>query len=355
MIRYLLLLACAAAPSFAEEAAIPPAPPRPVLSELVTEGAIRQRVFAGIIEAEVTSTLAFQTLGRLASLPVAAGDRVRAGDALATLDQVTLQEDVAAATAALAGARAEAVLAEQTLARAQELVRRGVSSAAQLEAAQSARDSAVTQVTSAEADLERAEDAARFGTLSAPMDGIVLSTAAEPGSVVSPGTPILTLAGLTGREAVIDVPTEFLTFLKPGTTFELQGHGTSAVPITGTLRLIEPTADAGTRSRRLRLSLGDIPPAYRLGSLISARLAGPEPGTVAGIMTLPATAITGTADAPAVWRVGEGRILQLVPVTLGRSLGSRVEIAAGIAPGEEIVVKGVNSVTEGQTVGRRIE
>jgi len=256
MIRYLLLLACAAAPSFAEEAAAPPAPPRPVLSELVTEGAIRQRVFAGIIEAEVTSILAFQTLGRLASLPVAAGDRVRAGDALATLDQVTLQEDVAAATAALAGARAEAVLAEQTLARAQELVRRGVSSAAQLEAAQSARDSAVTQVTSAEADLERAEDAARFGTLSAPMDGIVLSTAAEPGSVVSPGTPILTLAGLTGREAVIDVPTEFLTFLKPGATFELQGHGTSAVPITGTLRLIEPTADAGTRSRRLRLSLG---------------------------------------------------------------------------------------------------
>ena len=56
MIRYLLLLACAAAPSFAEEAAAPPAPPRPVLSELVTEGAIRQRVFAGIIEAEVTST-----------------------------------------------------------------------------------------------------------------------------------------------------------------------------------------------------------------------------------------------------------------------------------------------------------
>lgn len=346
-LRVLLLLCALAAPAMAQEAAAP----RPVVSELVAEGAIRQRVFAGTIEAEVTSALAFQTLGRLASLPVAAGDRVAKGDTLATLDQVTLQQDVEAATAALAGARAEAALAEQTLARTQELLRRGVSSAVQLETAQSARDSAVAQAASAEADLARARDAARFGVLSAPMDGIVLATAVEPGTVVSAGTPILTLAGLTGREAVIDVPTEFLTFLKPGAIFDLRGHGSSAQPFTGTLRLIEPTADSGTRSRRLRLTLGDIPAAYRLGSLISATLAGP----VQGILTLPATAITSPADAPAVWRVAEGRRVERLPVTLGRSFGDRVEITGGIAPGTEIVVKGVNALSEGQTVGGRIE
>ncbi len=119
-------------------------------------------------------------------LPVAAGDRVARGDVLATLDQVTLQEDVEAAQAALAGARAEAALAQQTLARTEELVRRGVRSEAQLESAQGARDSAVAQLASAEADLERAQDAAGFGVLAAPIDGIVLSTAVEPGSVVSP-------------------------------------------------------------------------------------------------------------------------------------------------------------------------
>ena len=356
MMRFLVLpLLFLAAPGLADEAGPAPAPPRPVVSELVAEGAIQQRVFTGTIEAEVTSTLAFQTLGRVASLPVAAGDRVARGDALATLDQVTLQEDVEAAQAALAGARAEAALAQQTLARTEELVRRGVRSEAQLESAQGARDSAVAQLASAEADLERAQDAAGFGVLAAPMDGIVLSTAVEPGSVVSPGTPVLTLAGLEGREAVIDVPTEFLGFLAPGAMFRLQGHGASAEPISGTLRLIEPTADSGTRSRRLRLSLGEIPAAYRLGSLVSATLAAPEQGAAQGILTLPATAITGPADAPAVWRVGAGRKVERAAVTLGRTLGARVEVTAGIAPGEEIVVKGVNALSDGLTVGRRIE
>lgn len=345
--RALPLLALLALPVSAQEAP----PPRPVVSELVTEGPLRQRSFAGQIEAEVSAVLAFQTLGRVATLPVAAGDRVAEGQVLATLDQVTLAEDVEAAQAALAGARASAQLAAQTLTRTQELSRRGVSAEAQLEAAQSARDTAAAQVLSAEAALAQAEDAARFGVLTAPMAGIVLSTAVTPGTVVSPGTPVLQLAGLTGREAVIDVPAEYLALLAADAEFTLRGHGDDQGPITGKLKLVEPTADPGTRSRRLRLTLGEIPAAYRLGSLITATLAGvPE-----GVVTLPATAVFGPAEAPQVWRVGEGRAVAAVPVVLGEPLGDRVVVTGGIAPGEEIVVKGVHSLTPGQIVGGRIE
>lgn len=326
--------------------------PRPIMSEIVTAAQARQRAFPGVIAAEVTADLAFQTLGRIATLDVNIGDVVAKGDVLATLDQVTLIEDVEAAQAALNGAKAQAELSEQTLARTQQLVQRNVATQAQLEAAQGARDSAAAAVISAEAALSRASDAARFSTLAAPMDGIVLATNAKPGTVVSAGTVVVTLAGQTGREAVIDVPSEFLALLPEGAKFTVRGRSPAMPPLEGNLRLVEPVADTGTRSRRLRLSLGDVPAIYRLGSLVTATLSAATPS----ILSLPRTAIAGTADAPMVWKVsGEPRQVHAIPVELGPVVEARVIIKSGIAEGEEIVVRGVNSLTEGETVGERIE
>jgi RND family efflux transporter MFP subunit len=333
-----LLLLVLAQPCDAETA-------RPVMSEIIAPGPGQSRSFTGTVEAEVTTNLAFLTLGRVARLDVAAGDKVTQGAVLATLDQVTLNEDLATAEAALTGARAQAQFAQQSFARIQELVNRAVASSAQLESAQAALETAKAGVSAAEADLARAKDAASYSALTAPMAGIVTATLVDPGTVVSIGTPILTLAGLTGREAMLDVPPDVLSLLKLGDTFEVTGRGSA--PVTGTLHRIEPSAGTGTRSRRIRLTLSDPPPSYRLGSLVSARLAG----QTAAVVTLPASAIAGSAAAPQVWRVGEGRKVSLVPVTLGQSLGSRVVVTGGVAAGDEIIVRGVHSLTEGQTVG----
>ncbi len=326
-------------------------PPRPVVSEIVTADPTRQRSFPGVIEAEVTTVLAFQTLGRLATLSVAPGDTVRAGEVVAVLDQVTLDEDLTAARAAVAAAGAQAELAAQSLARAQELQRRGVAATAQLERAQAARDTTGARLTAARADLARAEDAARFGTLLAPMDGIVLATPAEAGSVVSPGTPVVQLAGLTGREAVIDVPAAYVALLPPDASFTVQSPTSGLEPLTARLRLIEPQAGASLQTRRLRLSLGAVPPGWRLGALVTATLA--DAG--ASVITLPEAALFGPPEAPQVWQVTETRALRAVPVETGARLGERVVITRGLAAGQEIVVRGAASLTEGQIVGERVE
>ncbi len=338
MRRLALALALLAQPVHAETA-------RPVVSEIITPGPVQSRSFTGTVEAEVTTNLAFLTLGRVASLDVAAGDKVSAGATLATLDQVTLNEDLTAAEAALQGAQAQAQFAQQSFDRVQELANRAVASSAQLEGAQAALETAKASVAAAEADLARAKDAASYSALKAPMDGIVTATMVDPGTVVSVGTPILTLAGLKGREAVLDVPPDVLSLLKLGDTFEVTGRG--SLPVSGTLNRIEPSAGTGTRSRRIRLTLTNPPPSYRLGSLVTAKLAG----ETATVVTLPASAITGTTEAPLVWRVGDGRKVALVTVTLGQSLGERVVVTGGLAAGDEIVVRGVHSLTEGETVG----
>lgn len=346
------LLVALPLPALAETPAAALAAARPVVTEIVTADPTRERSFPGVIEAGTQSVLAFQTLGRLAELPVGPGDTVRAGDVVAVLDQVTLNEDLAAAQAAVSAAEAAAAFARASAARAEELTRRGVAATAQLEKAQAGRDTAEARLAAARADLTRAEDAARFGHLVAPMDGIVLETRAEIGSVLSAGSPVVVLAALTGREAVIDVPSEFVALLPADARFAVQtGIGKGPV-LQARLRLVEPEAGTSLKSRRLRLSLDEVPAQVRLGSLVTASyLAGAAP-----VMTLPLAALSGPAEAPQVWRVDPAsRAVHAVPVHTGKRLGDRVVIADGIAPGEEIVVRGAGSLSEGEIVGARVE
>lgn len=350
------LLLCVAilfpAQAMAEETQVAHGGPRPVVSEIVTADPTRERIFPGVIEAAHQTDLAFQTIGRIASLDADPGDLVEAGQVLATLDRVSLQEDVTSAEAALSSARAAADFAEQSYSRVRALSDRDIATAADVEMAQANRNATAAKVMAAEADLASANEALSYGSLTAPEAGVVLDTPVEQGSVVSAGTTIVTLADLEGREAVIDVPSEFLALLAPDAAFRLTGHEGVDDPVMAKLRLIEPVVDDTLRGRRLRLAIDAASNRFRIGSLVSATYAA-----VGGeIITLPQSAITGTSDHPTVWRVeGDDRQAHSVPVTLGSAIADRIEVKAGVSVGDEIIVKGANSLEDGQSVGERAE
>ncbi|NBZ86523.1 efflux RND transporter periplasmic adaptor subunit [Stagnihabitans tardus] len=338
--RALALLLALTLPLHAETA-------RPVVTEIVSADAVQVRLFTGVIEAEHQSALAFQTAGRVASLNLTVGDRVTRGQVLATLDQVTLSEDAEAARAALSSAQAGAELAQASFDRVTELNARGVASTQVLDAARQARDTATAQAEAAAANLRRALDAEGFGALTAPEDGVVLSIAVKPGTVVSAGTPVVTLALGSGREAVLDLPADYLPLIGLDSPFRLYSRVTGAEPLTGHLRLIEPVADTATRSRRIHVTLPQAPDLWRIGALVRAELVT----DAAPVITLPREAVTGGK----VWVVTADRKASLVPVTLGATLGARIVVTQGLSEGQEVVVKGVNSLTEGQELGERVE
>lgn len=331
--------------SLAAKAETPANAPRPVVSEIVASEALRMRDFPGQIYAALETRLGFLTQGQIARRPAQVGDRVKEGDVLAALDRITLSNDRAAAEAALRAAEARAELARQTFERTQELGRRGVVADAQLEQVTAARDAAEAGLTAARAALARAKDAETYGTLTAPADGIILAVHAEPGETIETGVPVVTLATGNAIEAVINVPTETLALLEPGAEFSILPRTVNAVPLKGRLRLIEPVADTAARAHRLRIQI-DEPGSLRIGSLVSVSLEIP----VTPVVTLPRAAVT---EAGTVWRVGPGRALEAVPVTTGRTVGARVIITEGIENGDEILIRGVNSVQAGQIVGER--
>lgn len=362
MRKMLLLLLAVAQPVLAESvlaesvpAQSPSAeknPPRPVISEILRSEAARLPGFPGTIAAEVESVLAFQTAGRIASRAVELGDRVMAGDALATLDQISLADDVSTAEAALKAAEAQAALAQQTLDRAEQLARRGVSAKAQVETAVAGRDSSAAAVIAAKANLARAEDAARYGVLRAPSAGVVIAAPVDPGTMVAPGTPVLTLAVDETLEVVINLPPEVLTLLGPAPRFLIRPRSADATPVPGRLRLVEPVADSTTRRSAVHIRLEGKSALIRIGSLVEVDLSLPE----AAVLSLPLVAIRQTEQGPQVWRIAaQSRQAESVPVSLGERIGDRIVVTGALNPGDEILVRGVNSITEGQTLGERTE
>lgn len=338
--------------ALAEDAPAAATEPRPVISEIVTADPARARSFAGVIAGENVANLGFLTGGRVSSVPVAAGDQVMQGDTLATLDEVTLEQDLASARAALAAAEAKATLAEQQFERTQTLNERGVASTAVLDAARANRDAMAAEAENARASLTRAEDAAHYGVLSAPHDAIVLSVQVDPGATVSAGSAVVKLADPVGREALIDVPEAFAGLLPSDAAFILRRHANDSASTGAHLSVIEPVTETGLGTRRLRLTLDDPPEDYRIGSLIEATYAEVS----APVITLPRVAIADAPKGPGVWRVeGADRQVHFLAVTLGTEIGDRVVISEGIAVGDEIVTRGVHSLTENQIVGARLE
>ncbi|WP_134725014.1 efflux RND transporter periplasmic adaptor subunit [Paracoccus luteus] len=332
---------------------VAPDAPRPVVTEIVTDMAAAPRGIPGVIVARSQVDMAFQTLGRIVERGVDIGDRVEQGALLARLDPDDLDGDVRAAEAAAAAAEVRLATSRSTAERTRALADRNVAPQAQLEQAEQALAAAEASFADAQSQLLRARDAQGFAEMRAPIAGVVSRVFASTGAVVAAGDPVLTLSGEDAHEAIIDLgDTQLGAGVAPGTVFLVSRAAADAAPVRATVDRIEPVADAQTRTRRVHLALSDAR-GLRLGTLIRAVRAGDG----APMLTVPAAAIIPGADA-AVWIVTRDILDATVArraIVTGERQGDRVVVADGIAAGDEVVVRGVNSLAEGQAVGRRVQ
>ncbi|MBA4490761.1 efflux RND transporter periplasmic adaptor subunit [Paracoccus sp. S1E-3] len=331
----------------------PEMPPRPVVSVVLADMPSVLRSFPGVVVAGTEVQLGFQTLGRLSARPVDVGDHVLEGALLAEQTPDDLQANVRAARSAVDAAEVTLETARATAERTRDLAARNVATRAQLEQAERGLKSAEAGLAQAQSELARAADAEGFARLVAPFDGVVSAVMENPGAVVGSGTPVLTLSDVNTREAVIDLPEAVVSTMPVGTLVDIWLESDEATRTPGRVSRIEPLADAATRTRRLHLAM-DNPTDFRLGALIRAQHGGPR----SNFLILPEVAIAGTKDAPAVWivdREGVAATVSLRAVTLGVRLNGLVEVSGGLSAGEEVVIRGVHSLTEGQAVGERVE
>lgn len=325
--------------------------PRPVVSEIVESEAGLARSWVGSVAAEQEIALGFLVLGTLAQRGADAGDVVAKGDVLARLESSDLEAGLRAAEAGVAIAEAGYDTARDAAERAKQLLARGVGSQASTEAAENTLAAADAQLRQARAALAQARDARSYADLGAPADGVITEVFAEPGATLEAGEPVLQLAVDDAREVLISMTQDDAAAMSAGAQFDIRLVSNRAVAGAATLTRIDPISERTSRTRLAHLTVSDDTPVdFRLGALVSATLTA-ESGRV---ITLPVAALIAGAEPPAVWVIaGDGRRLRRAEVATGPAAGGRLVVLSGLAEGDEVLVRGVNSVQEGQAVGPR--
>ncbi len=326
--------------------------PRPVVTEIVSDLPAEAREIPGVIVAHTEVRLGFQTLGRIVARNVDIGDRVRQGQLLAAQDPEYLADEVRAAEAAVAATQVQLSTAEATARRTSELARRNVATTAQSEQAERALATARAAADQARSELIRAQDAAGFASLTAPFSGIISGVHASAGAVVSAGEPVVTLSSDSDNEAVIDLPEAVISELDDQARFEVRLESSTRPGTRARILRIEPLSDAATRTKRVHLGLDDGN-RFRLGALVIATLDTSNRQR----LSIPESAVLDTPGGQVVWcvvRRGDSATVQAQPITTSMHLAGRYLVETGLNAGDEIVTRGVQSLSEGQAVGRRV-
>lgn len=320
---------------------------RPVLFVTAQAEPSQQMGFAGSVEPQYSTDLAFRVLGRLIQRNVDIGDMVEKGQVVAMIDPAQLDLNLQAAKADMASAEAQYVNAQATEDRQSRLLATRSISQALYDNARQARDTAVAGLEKAKAALRKAEDERGFAQLKPDFSGVVSAVNVEVGQVVSAGQSIVTVARPDVREAVVDVPDNIAEDVKPGDKFIIFLQADPVVQTEGHVREIAPQADSATRLRRVKITLDEAPEAFRLGTTITALRSD---GNHQEQISLPLSALLEQDGKTYVWIAdAQSQTVRRQPVEVVRRT-DRDFIVQGIEAGQYIVSAGVNSLRDGQKV-----
>lgn len=312
----------------------------------------------GAIEARADADLGFRIAGKLVERKVDVGDRVRAGDLLARLDDQDQRNALRTAESNLASAKAEQVQSRNEEARKRELLSNGNTSQAIYDAALLSMRTADAKVVAAQAALQSARDKVGYTELTADRDGVVTTVGAEPGQVVEAGSMVVRVAQPEQREAVFDVAEAGIRGAPKDPVIEVTLAGAPDVAALGRVREISPQADPVTRTHTVRITLENPPDALRLGATVTGRLKQPP----APVIELPATALLEETAADGstrtlVWVVDpqnqtvRRRTVAIRPRTQdGPVPDGPITVTGGLSKGDVVVATGVHSLSEGQRV-----
>ncbi len=297
----------------------------------------------GRLEAVASPALAAETSGRVVRLLVDGGSVVKAGQVLAELDGEPQRLAVASARASVE--RLEALLENQrrTVKRYQELRSKAVSESMLEEAVaqQSAREAELNDARARLAEAEYRLDRTR---IKSPVDAIVERRLISVGDYVSPGTPIVTIVGKGQLRAVLPFPERLSGQLRPGLAVTLDQPARAGATVTGTITEVRPMVGTNNRAFEALVQLpagSDWPP----GGTLNARvvLASRE-----GVV-VPTAAVVRRPAGEVVYVVSGDKVAER-KVTVGIRDAERVEILAGLEPGETVAVSGAGFLTDGALV-----
>ena len=363
----LLAVACGGDPTTASAAAEKPGAAEQAAAPVVDVAAARATV--GTIQStlEISGTLAPRTRvgvkpklpGRLERVLVDIGDRVAAGQVVATLDRRELDAQVDAAEAAIAVAQAAIESAEAALSnaiteynRAKTLFEGGAVPRQHLDAAETAQRSAKAQRNLAQANLAQAQAASRRSrelqrdaTLTAPVAGYIVERNYDAGAI--PGDlPVVVVADIRQLKLEAGVSELEAGRLRTGLPASVAVQAKPGEQFSGQLAAIAPEVDARNRHFQIEVRVDNSKGTLLAGMYATARIVLQVADNV---VTVPREAVTTQNGKRVVFKI-DGDKINAAPVTEGLSDGRAVQILSGLNAGEQVLADARRQLPAGSRV-----
>jgi len=339
-------------------------------------GSLSPAIFGiGTVEARRSYLIGPTAAGRVKAVHADVGETVKAGQLLAEIDPVDLDErlrstEAAYARAASAVTAAEAQrkdalarrqLAELNAKRYRDLGRKNFVSTSAVEGKQQELDSAQAAVEASEANLQGARQeqlrlkADQDGIhqqrgnlrLLAPRDGLVTSREAEPGSTVIAGQAVLRLVEPDSLWVKARLDQGRSRGLAVGQAADIVLRSNASTSLPGKVARLEPLSDSVTEERIAQIAFERIPEGLSVGEMTEVTV---KTGAAQSGVLLPNAAIKQMPQGSGVWKLKDGKP-SLTPVKLGsNSLDGNVQILDGLAAGDEVVIHSERDLNEGTRI-----
>ena len=283
----------------------------------VEEQSLAPRIdVVGTVASEKTITLSARLSANVQEVSVSAGDRVKAGQLLVSLDDRAIREQRAAA-------EAQFKQAEREYQRVRSLMEKGAAT----EQAQTAAEAAFT---AAKAGLEQANVMLSYAKVTAPIDGIVTERRVEAGDLAGPGQPLLVVYDPAHMRLEVPVPVRLIARVALGAKVEVALDQVKG-PVAGEVTEIVSEIDPLSRTRKVKVRLAGVD--------------GVLPGTFGRVwleddarptLLVPAAAVTRVGQLESVQVAKGGRLAQRL-VRTGPARGDLIEILSGLNAGEQVL------------------
>lgn len=287
----------------------------------------------GSLEADQSIVVTTEISGAVTSIAFEDGQRLAKGDVIVTLDQASLKAKQMQADARLA-------LTQANHQRAQNLFAKGSGTAR-------ARDEALNDLRSAQADVAAAASDLDKATIRAPFAGTVGLRQISLGQYLEPGNPIATLADLDHLRIDFRVSEIYLTSVDKGQDVELTFDARPGEHFKGVVSAVDPVIDPEGRALRVRALLDNKEGKLRPGLFGRVNVVTLRRESI----VIPEEAIIASeTGGNAVFVVGAGNVAKMVDVEIGERLPGKVEIRNGLSLGDEIIISGQLKVRDGDVV-----
>jgi RND family efflux transporter MFP subunit len=305
----------------------------------------------GRLDAYSRAAIFARVSGYVTSWKADIGTRVKAGDVLAEIDAPDLDQQLFQAQSDLTNAKANAALAKVTNARYQALLPQSyvTHQAADEKAADLQAKNAL--VKSAQANVDRLKALSQYKRIVAPFDGIVTVRNTDIGNLINTGSAtgseMFVVADVHKLRLYVNVPQNYVPLVTEGTNAVLTVPERPGKTYTAKVERSAGAVDVVSGTTRMQLVVDNTAGELMPGAYANVQL---TVGDRHNVLVIPSSALIFNKDGLHVATVGSDNRVVMKPITIGRDLGAKIEIASGLAPEDRVIESAPDDIVNGDKV-----